>query len=113
MWTPPDHSSDKGWRAADGRLIAGGTDLLSTNKEFGPCELIFDWKVPARAGKRECVVSIGGRKRTVQLPDGAKPGSWHRQTLKTGNVAGPGPIRFLPSAGLEIMNLFVREVPRN
>jgi Domain of Unknown Function (DUF1080) len=107
LWIPPGYTSDKGWKANDGRLIAGGTNYLSTKKDYGPCELIFDWKAPA---KRECIVSVGGQMRTVQLPDGAKPGSWHRQTLKVESVAGPAPIRFLPSPGLEIMNLFVREL---
>jgi hypothetical protein len=111
FWTPPGYSSDKGWKAVDGRLIAAGKDYISTQKEFGPCELDFDWRIPSRSEKRECLVSIGGQMRTVQLPEGAKPGSWHRQTLKVEEVAGPAPIRFAPSAGLEIMNLFIRELP--
>jgi hypothetical protein len=110
FWTPPGFSSDKGWKATDGRLIATGTDFLSTEKEYGPCELVFDWKLPAKSKKLDCSVSIGGQTHEAQLPDGAKPGSWRRHTLKVDKVAGAAPIRFIPSPGLEIMNLFVREL---
>jgi Domain of Unknown Function (DUF1080) len=111
FWTPPGYTADKGWKPNDGRLIATGTDFLSTKKEYGPCELIFDWKLPTKSEKREFVVSVGGQMRTVQLPEGAKPGSWHRQTMKVTEVAGAAPIRFVPSPGLEIRNLFIRELP--
>jgi hypothetical protein len=111
FWTPPGYSSDKGWKVNAERLIAKGTDYLSTEKDYGPCELIFDWKLPAKAEKHECVVSVGGQMREVKLPDGAKPNGWHRHTLKVEKVAGRAPIQFLPSPGLELMNLFVRELP--
>jgi hypothetical protein len=110
FWTPPGYTSDKGWKISGGRLIAIGTDFLSTDKEFGPCELIFDWKLPAKAEQLECTVSVGGQKRTMQLLEGTKPGSWQRQTLKVEKVAGPAPIQILPAAGLEVRNLFVREL---
>jgi Domain of Unknown Function (DUF1080) len=110
FWTLPGFSSDKGWKADDGRLIAFGNDLLSTKKTYGPCELIFDWKLPANSKKRECIVAVGGKRRTVQLPEGATPGSWHRNTLKVEQVAGSAPIELLPSPGLEVRNLFIREL---
>jgi hypothetical protein len=110
FWTPPGKSSDEGWKAAGGHLVAVGTNFLATKKEFGPCELIFDWKLPAKTEKQECTVSVGGQMRTVPLPDGAMPGTWQRHTLKVEKVAGPDPIKLVPAAGLEVMNLFVREL---
>jgi hypothetical protein len=110
FWTPPGYSSDSGWKAAGGHLVATGTDFLSTKQHFGPCELIFDWKLPAESQNRTCVIAVGGLKRDVQLPEGVKPGSWQRHTLKVEQVAGPAPIEFLPTAGLELMNVFVREL---
>jgi hypothetical protein len=44
----------------------------------------------------------------VALPKGAKSGAWQRQTMKTDG--GPAPIQFLPVEGLEIMNVFIREL---
>jgi hypothetical protein len=111
FWTPPGQSSDKGWKAVDGRLIATGSDYLSTKKDYGPCELIFDWKLPANSGKYDCAVSVGGQMHNAYLPEGSKPGGWHRESLKVEQVAGASPIRLLPSKGLEIMNLFVRDLP--
>jgi hypothetical protein len=110
FWTPPGYSADKGWKVAGERLVATGSDFLATKKEYGPCALVFDWKVPAKAEKTECVVSIGGQKMTVQLPKGAKAGAWNRQTIKAEKVAGAAPIEFLPAQGLEIMNIYVREL---
>jgi hypothetical protein len=110
FWTPPGFSSDKGWKAGGGHLRAAGTDYLSTKKEFGPCELIFDWKLPAKSEKRECVIQVGGHMRTVTLPEGAKAGTWQRHTQKVESVAGTAPIMFLPAPGLELMNVFVRDL---
>ncbi len=111
-WTGPGGSPAKGWKANDGHLSAG-TDALATKKEYGPCELMFDWKLPAKAAKQECVVSVGGQMRTVHLPRFAKAGSWDRHILAVEKSAGRAPIQFIPSAGLEIMNLFVRELTSN
>jgi hypothetical protein len=112
-WTsfvPPGSSSNNGWKATGGRLVAGGTDYLETKQKYGPCELVFDWKVPAKSESPTCVVSVGGRKFTVELPKGGKPaGQWNRQTI-TVDAPGAAPIQFLPAAGLEIMNVFVREL---
>lgn len=96
------------WKAASGKLVATGNADLASEKSFGPAELIFDWKVPAKAVKAECVVSVGGQPVTVSLPAGTKPGAWNRQTIKTGKNSAP--IVFKPAAGLEIMNVFVREL---
>jgi Domain of Unknown Function (DUF1080) len=109
-WTPPGFSSDKAWKVGGERIIAGGTDFLSTKKEFGACELLFDWKLPAKATSAECVVEVCGKKHTVALPDKTKPGGWHREVIKMADTAGAAPIQFLPGQGLEIMNVYVREL---
>jgi hypothetical protein len=106
-YVPPGYATDNKWKAEGGRLVAGGTNFLSTRRKYGPCELLFDWKVPAKATDTKIVVGVGGRHRDVTLPEGAKPGSWHRATLKSD--AGSAPIQFLPAAGLEVMNIYVRE----
>lgn len=109
-WTPPGFSETKGFKAGGGRIAAGGTSYLSTKKDYGACELVFDWKVPAKRENPECIVSVGGRKINVSLPKDGKAGAWNRQTIKADRVAGPAPIQFLPSEGLEIMNVYVREL---
>jgi hypothetical protein len=106
-YVPPGYTEDRKWKAAGGRLVAGGTNYLSTKRRLDKCELIFDWKLPAKAGNSKIVVSIGGRMQDVVLPEGTKAGGWHRQTLKS--EGGNAPIQFLPAEGLEIMNVFVRE----
>jgi hypothetical protein len=111
--TPSGIPTGQAWKAVDGRLIATGTGYLSTKKAYGPCELIFDWKVPAKTEKPECSISVEGQMRTVQLPHGAKPGNWYRHTIKVEQVAAPAPIEFHPSPGLEVMNLFIRELKSN
>jgi hypothetical protein len=111
--TPAGKAANKGWKPTDGRLIANGSENLSTEKDLGPCELIFDWKLPALVVKQECVVSIGGKMQTVILNEGGKAGSWHREKLKADKVTEKVPITFVPSPGLEIMNLFVRDLSAN
>jgi hypothetical protein len=93
-----------------GKLVAAGTAYLMTPKAFGPGELVFDWKVPAKSAMPECVVSMGGQMVTVTLPKWRPAGSWHRQTIKAESVASPAPIQFVPSDGLEIMNVYFREL---
>jgi hypothetical protein len=55
------------------------------------------------------VVSVGGHKVTVPVPKGGKAGAWYRQAISTEGT-GPAPIQFLPAEGLEVMNVYVREV---
>jgi hypothetical protein len=107
-YVPPGYAEDRKWKAGNGHLTAGGTNYLSTKQRFEKCELIFDWKLPAKAANPQIVVSIGGHMRDVTLPKGAKAGAWNRQTLKSDG--GSAPIQFLPAEGLEIMNVFVREL---
>jgi hypothetical protein len=107
-YVPPGYPSDPKWQVRGEHLIAGGTNYLETKKKFGKCELVFDWKVPAKTAEPKIVVSVGGKMHEVTLPDGGKPGGWHRTTLKA--ETGPAPIQFLPAEGLEFMNVFAREL---
>ena len=63
---------------AGGRLVALGKDNLKTEKKYGPCELIFDWTMPAKADGT-CAVNVSGVDCTV-LPKGAgvafDPSAW-------------------------------------
>lgn len=98
------------WKAGGGVLRAAGKAPLTSEKQYGACELIFDWKVSAKADAVAVPVKVGGPTPImVSLPAGAKGGGWHRQTIR--REAGPvGPIVFPPMAGLELMNVFVKEL---
>lgn len=99
------------WKAGGGVLRAAGKAPIATEKQYGACELIFDWKVPAKSEKAEVKVGIGGLTPiTVTVPDGGKAGGWNRQTLRYERVPRSAPITFEPTDGLELMNLFVREL---
>lgn len=101
--------TEKGaWEASNGHLYARGKAPIITEKSYGPCELVFDWK---RAKASEgASVTIGGK--TIPLvgkADPAKPArskEWHREVIKSD---GDGAISFTPAEGLEIMSVFVRE----
>jgi hypothetical protein len=99
------------WKAGGGRLVASGKADLVSGKNFGPCELIFDYKLPAKAEKAAVTVSIGG-KPALPPPPGATPGAWKRMsiTAEVGSVKQPAPVVFKATEGVEIMNVFVREL---
>ncbi len=99
------------WKATGGRLIATGKADLMTVKEFGPCELIFDYKLPAKAKNAEVRASVGGLPGLPNAP-GGKPGAWQRQKLSAekGAVKDSAPIVINATEGVEIMNLYVREL---
>lgn len=107
----------KGWKTDDGAWKAGGgilraagkVDLLSEQK-FGNVELLFDWKVPAKAETVEVEFELGGTKHTVAPGAGAKAGAWNRANVTSTGGRNPAPIALKPSAGLEVMNVFVREL---
>ncbi|HSQ55038.1 MAG TPA: family 16 glycoside hydrolase [Gemmata sp.] len=102
------------WKAAGGVLRATGQADISTEKAYGACELIFDWKAPAKAEKPQVEVSVGGLgPLVVTLPAGAKAGGWNRQTVKYGRVRENAPITFKATNGLELMNIFVRDLQGN
>ena len=99
------------WKVGGAVLKAAGKGALTSEKKYGPCELVFDWKVPARADKAQCVVSVGGTGTTVALPANVKPGGWNRAALKS-DAAGEAPIVFQAADGLDLMNVFVRELKK-
>src|SRR5262249_18721513 len=78
LYVPPGFQSDPKWKVSDGHLFAGGTNYLETKKKFGKCELVFDWKLPAKAAEQKIVVNIGRKMQDVTLPKEAKAGDWHR-----------------------------------
>ena len=99
------------WKAGGGHLTATGKADLVTEKKYGPCELIFDYKLPAKGAKGEVRASVGGLP-ALPVPPGGKAGAWHRQTItaEPGTVKEPAPIVLKASEGVEIMNVFVREL---
>ncbi len=98
------------WKVAGGVLKANGKTDLVSEKKYGNVELIFDWKVPAKSESVQCELSLGGVSKTIIGGPGAKPGAWRRDTIRWDEARGTFPISFKPSAGLEIMNVFVREL---
>ena len=89
-----------GWKVAGGKLVAAGKSDLETEKKFGPCELVFDWKLPAKSVEA-CVVRIGPTGimadplvdtvviMTAGVPDtvvketkAVKPGAWNRTAVR-------------------------------
>jgi hypothetical protein len=138
------------WKVKGEKLAAAGKADLVSEKSFGPCELIFDYKLPAKSDT-SCEFQLGGltfavapsgdvsaawqtagatkAEKTFPHGDAVKRGAWNRVTISiTDNrVLGsinstPGvklglagvrktePFTFKPAEGLEIMNVFVREL---
>jgi hypothetical protein len=97
------------WKAAGGKLVATGKSDLVSEKKFGPCELIVDFKLPAKAATAEVEVSVAGAPPPPPTP-GLKTGAWQRRTIKVSSTDEAGPIVIKPADGLEIMNVFVREL---
>lgn len=110
FWIPPGYMEDNGFKATGGRLVSSGRCFLATKKHYGPCELVFDWKVPAKSATTECVVFVNGRAHNIPLPKDTKPGNWSRATIKSPEGVGAAELKFVPREGLELMNLFVREL---
>jgi len=124
------------WKADGGHLIATGKAPLSTEKKYEKCELIFDWKLPAKSNA-EVAVEVGGITHNIVRglaayvpPPGKQPvklGVWNRATItldglvvvdvngtvisrKPGKNVMAAPISFQPAEGLQIMNVFLREL---
>ncbi len=103
--------TEKGaWRVSGGRLVCTGQGDLVTEKAYGDVELIFDYKVPPKSPKNQAEFEVGGKKHTVTAAPGAKSGAWSRSTVAIREVQTNTPIVFKAAKGLEIMNVFVREL---
>ncbi|MFO0806464.1 MAG: family 16 glycoside hydrolase [Gemmataceae bacterium] len=101
------------WKATGGMLVsvADAKSSLDTEKSFGPCELVFDWQMPAGVTDVAWGVNVAGKEIAIKSAAGAKAGSWQRETIKVEKVATPSPIKFSPfPGGMKIMNVFVREL---
>jgi Domain of Unknown Function (DUF1080) len=120
--------TEKGaWQATGGHIKASGAADLVTEKSFDKFELLFDFKVPAKS-KGEWSVEFGTNQSFTMTNPGADfRGQWNRIVTtvtkdgvssmlngrpgaKASHVPDRGPIRFKPAEGLEIMNMFVREL---
>ena len=97
------------WKVSGGVLKAAGKAKLESAKKYGKCELIFDYKLPAKSKTKDIVVAVGGLTSTIR-PPGDKAGTWLRVQIQGEALSPPGPIVFTPVEGLEIMNVFVREL---
>ena len=97
------------WKISGGRLIAQAESPLTSLKEYGPCELLFDWRLPGPAKPHRWQVTVAGSETTLNIPASAQPDQWRRETLRS---SASGPIVFHPVAGLEIMNVFLRPLSK-
>src|SRR5262245_22496699 len=99
------------WHAGGGHLKATGKADLASEQKFGPCELILDYKLPAKVDKAEVLASVGGLP-ALPNPPGEKSGGWRRLRLKAepGTVKSPAPIVLKATPGVEITNVFVRDL---
>lgn len=95
----------EGWKAGGALRSSGANDLTMTGK-IGKGELIFDWKVPAKAEKQECVISIAGKSAALKQPPAGKPGAWSRAKVTLATITEPAPLTIKGVEGMEIMNLF-------
>lgn len=144
------------WKANGGVLRAVGKAELVSEKKYGPCELIVDWKLPAKSSET-CRIEVGKTSISmahsgpcllsrdfgdgtsagigpIKKKDGqwstdgiVKPGAWNRTVFRVEDTAeaqlngkgllgmqfgklATGTVVFTPVEGLEIMNVFVREL---
>jgi hypothetical protein len=115
------------WKAVGGHLQAVGTADLVSEKTFERFELVFDCKMPAKS-KGEWSVEVGTNQTFgMTNADINSRGKWNRVVVTVGKDGvsqklngreigsaspgtDPGPIRFKPAEGLELMNVFVREL---
>src|SRR5262249_59320826 len=108
-------------------------------KKYDRCELIFDWKLPAKEGKQRADFTVKIPERSVSFHTfegdgspgiglgkgpGVKAGTWNRvvimfdgkevrvdgKTIRLNDPLPAAPVTFQPAEGLEIMNVFVREL---
>lgn len=104
-------NADEGaWKVADGVLKSGGKGDLATSANFGPfTEVVFDWKTPGK-GADDVTITYAGVPLKYTVPNGGKAGTWNRATLTMNKVQKAGPISFAAGEGLELRNIYVREI---
>lgn len=93
------------WKVSGEKLIAGKTGDLISENPYKSGELIFDWKIPASSSET-WNLEIGKQKVEMKAE---KPGKWQRAQLDITAIRAGNQIIFKPIAGLEIMNVFVRQ----
>ncbi|MBM3980243.1 MAG: DUF1080 domain-containing protein [Planctomycetes bacterium] len=142
------------WKVGGGKFVCTGKGQLTTEKRYGPVELVLDWKLPAK-GAENCYLNFADagftfapneygadydpalwaevEKDKAKNP-GVKFGTWNRTvvrfdgkkltltvngvlaaTLEAKKAINPGTLvigsaQTTKSQGLEIMNVFVREL---
>lgn len=117
------------WKAEGGVLKAVGKADLESAKPYGEFELVFDCKMPAGSAADWSVEFGTNQLHTITNADAQTRGKWTRVEVKAtkdevsravnGRVVNtarpglpPGPFRFKPAPGLEVMNVFVRDLKR-
>jgi hypothetical protein len=121
------------WKAAGGVLKATGKADLVSEKKYGNVELIFDWKLPAKAAAPGGVMRINTDREIsfLAVNVGGKGGKWNRTVVtiegkklhlsvngdsgtvtETMQAIPDAPFTFQPTEGLELMNVFVRELKK-
>ena len=91
------------WKADGGIFRSASTMTLASAKKYSPCEIQFDYKLPAKA-TGDASVELGGKVTELK----GKPGTWTRQVIRL-EAGDPSPVTFKPVQGMEVMNLFVLE----
>ena len=96
------------WTARGGHLVALDESEIKSAARFGAVELIFDWRLPKGAG--EPSVTVAG-KTVVLKAAGKSKGGWAREVVRVdASEAKPGPVVFKPVKGMELTNVFAREL---
>ncbi len=86
------------WKIGDGTLRAAKAAELKFAKKLPKGELVFDYKLPAKAEGKATLLIAG---KPTELNE--KPGDWHRVTTPV-----EGEVVFVPVAGLELRSLFAK-----
>ena len=110
-----DHVNLKPWKCKEGTWVVQGETLtckggddLSRKVALKKCEVLFDWKLPAKS-KASCEVRIGDDSRYADLEKGVKLGEWNRAVFEF-DPQGPGAaLKFMPAEGLQLRNLYLRD----
>jgi hypothetical protein len=98
------------WKASDGLIRNSGKTPLTTEKSYQNVEVLFDVKIGKGAAEPAKLLTWNGK--PVELKPGivhTKNGAWARYVATlTGET--PAPLVFSAVEGLELRNLFLREI---